>query len=272
MSYSQAGYSPLNSVSVLAYQRLQVLSVYPRTAISVEWHQPISEEVNTIKAITLYFVRHGETYFNQFQQFQGWSDSPLTPTGIQQVQQLATALKGLPISGVYASDLLRSRQTASIICHHATWQAGSTHYLSDLREPFYGSFEGQPLTQWEKIANQHGYQSYEQLVMQFGADQAQDWLSAADPSRLAETSTDFWRRLTTGLSAILSERADQSQLLIISHSAVIRALVARYAPELLDPVTPANGRLSQLTLSQAAGGGIGVTVNSYNQRGVNAPI
>lgn len=29
-------------------------------------------------AITVYFVRHGETYFNRFARLQGWSDTLLT--------------------------------------------------------------------------------------------------------------------------------------------------------------------------------------------------
>ena len=35
------------------------------------------------KGITVYLVRHGQTWFNHFNKMQGWSDSPLTENGIQ---------------------------------------------------------------------------------------------------------------------------------------------------------------------------------------------
>ncbi|WP_158610668.1 histidine phosphatase family protein [Lactiplantibacillus garii] len=221
--------------------------------------------------MTLYVVRHGETYFNQFDQFQGWSDTPLTPTGIQQIQNLAIQLKALPITAVYASDMTRARQTASILSHHTDWQTGNVRFKSDLREHFYGSFEGQKMAPvWERIANDHGCQTYDDLVMQFNVDQAQDWLSQADPSHLAETSQAFWARMTTGLANIVNERPDQSAALLVSHSSVIRAIVARYAPEQLDPITPDNGRVTQLKLSRGATGGVAVEVVNYNQSAVTA--
>lgn len=32
-------------------------------------------------AITVYFVRHGQTYLNRYHRVQGWSDAPLTSQG-----------------------------------------------------------------------------------------------------------------------------------------------------------------------------------------------
>ncbi|WP_318765216.1 histidine phosphatase family protein [Lactiplantibacillus carotarum] len=219
-----------------------------------------------MKSITLYLIRHGETYFNVFQAFQGWSDTPLTPTGIQQIQMGATQLSSLPITAVYASDMTRARQTASILCHHNTWPIKGVQVLSALREPFYGSFEGQKMAPiWQPIASQRGCLTYDDLVMQYSVDQAQDWLAHADPSRLTETSRDFWTRFTAGLTRIVTEQPDQAQVLLVSHSAVIRALVARYAPELLDPVTPENGKLTQLTLRQTDDEPLAIHVTAYNQ-------
>lgn len=219
-----------------------------------------------MKTITLYLVRHGETYFNIFHEFQGWSDTPLTPTGVQQIKQMARQLRELPITAVYASDVTRARQTAALLCQNSSWPIDGIQFKTALREHFYGSFEGQKMNSaWQPIAYAHGCQTYEDLVRQYSVDQAQDWLSAADPSHLAETSAQFWGRFLTGLTGIMSDQPDQATVLLISHSSVIRSLVARYAPELLDPITPENGKLTQLTLTEAANGRLSVTVAAYNQ-------
>lgn len=219
-----------------------------------------------MKSITLNLIRHGETYFNNFKEFQGWADTPLTPTGIQQIQTMAIQLKTLPITAIYASDVTRARQTAEILCAHTDWPVDRVRYSSDLREHFYGSFEGQKMTPvWQPIAYAHGCQTYEDLVLQYSVDQAQDWLSEADPSHFAENSTDFWNRFMAGLATIMTDQPDQAQVLLISHSAVIRSIVARYAPELLDPIDPQNGKLTQLTLTQTTGSHLDIAVTAYNQ-------
>ncbi|MCT4456071.1 histidine phosphatase family protein [Lactiplantibacillus paraplantarum] len=223
-----------------------------------------------MKSITLSLIRHGETYFNIFHEFQGWSDTPLTPAGVTQIHQLAHQLRSLPITAVYASDVTRARQTATILCHDATWPITTIHFRSALREHFYGRFEGQKMTTvWEPIAQAHGCQTYEDLVTQYGVDQTQDWLSAADPSHLTETSQAFWARFLPGLAAIMAEQPDQAHVLLISHSSIIRSLVARYAPSQLDPITPENGKLTQLTLNQTVAGKLSIQIKTYNQTRLN---
>lgn len=59
--------------------------------------------------MTCYLVRHGqddETLRG------GWSQQPLTTTGIQQAEALARKMDGLPIGAVCSSDLCRAMQTA----------------------------------------------------------------------------------------------------------------------------------------------------------------
>lgn len=41
--------------------------------------------MNTMKGITVYLVRHGQTWFNHFNKMQGWCDSPLTIMGLKMV-------------------------------------------------------------------------------------------------------------------------------------------------------------------------------------------
>ena len=60
----------------------------------------------------LILIRHGETDWNRELRFQGHVDVPLNAVGLEQAQRLAGRLASEPAHGVYASDLLRTQQTA----------------------------------------------------------------------------------------------------------------------------------------------------------------
>ena len=65
----------------------------------------------------LYIIRHGQTALNSRHVLQGRSDHPLNDTGIRQAQDAARALseRGLIFDRVFASPLIRARQTAAIV-------------------------------------------------------------------------------------------------------------------------------------------------------------
>lgn len=65
----------------------------------------------------LWLVRHGQTDWNLTGRWQGQaSDAPgLNETGRNQAQIASEKVKGLEISAIYSSDLLRARQTAEVI-------------------------------------------------------------------------------------------------------------------------------------------------------------
>jgi broad specificity phosphatase PhoE len=65
---------------------------------------------------TIYLIRHGECISNHENIFIGHSqDPPLTRTGIQQVNKLTKAFKGMEASAIISSSSLRAKQTAAII-------------------------------------------------------------------------------------------------------------------------------------------------------------
>lgn len=201
-----------------------------------------------MKTITLYLVRHGETYFNVFHEFQGWSDTPLTNRGHRQLAQTAVALRPLSFARIYTSDTSRAISSATQIQATNDWHLPVTS-LASLREHFYGAFEGQPVAYtWHLIAQAHGWTDYADLVAHTSVDTAQDLLHTADPAQLAETSQDFWERFLMGLDQIYHENTGDQPALLISHSSNLRALIARYAPMLLDPLTPENSKITRLTL------------------------
>ena len=63
-------------------------------------------------ATRLCLVRHGETAWNAEGRVQGQLDIPLSATGLAQAAAVAVALKDDTFDAIYASDLVRVRQTA----------------------------------------------------------------------------------------------------------------------------------------------------------------
>ncbi len=92
-----------------------------------------------MKKTKLIFVRHGETEWNVLGKFQGFQDSPLTETGLQQTLAVGKRFKKIECDHLYSSDLGRAYQTAQPISE-ATGQAIITDPA--LREKNLGIFEG----------------------------------------------------------------------------------------------------------------------------------
>ena len=88
----------------------------------------------------IYFVRHGESEANVLHEFSNRGlKHGLTATGIQQAQALAESLRGVPVTAIFSSPLLRARQTAEIL----SGVLGIAHQVTDaLREFDCGIFKG----------------------------------------------------------------------------------------------------------------------------------
>jgi len=63
----------------------------------------------------LFLVRHGKTIMNSQNKWQGFTDSPLTEEGINQIKKTAERLKNEGIKGIYSSRIQRAKTSASII-------------------------------------------------------------------------------------------------------------------------------------------------------------
>ena len=60
-------------------------------------------------------ARHGKTTENRERRFQGQKDVPLNETGREQARALASAAAGEGLAALYASPLIRARETAEIV-------------------------------------------------------------------------------------------------------------------------------------------------------------
>jgi broad specificity phosphatase PhoE len=88
----------------------------------------------------LCLVRHGQTDWNRIGRYQGQSDVPLNTNGHAQAAVLATQLKEQVFTAIYASDLMRARETAEPIAK----EVGLPVQIDiRLREIHQGEWEGQ---------------------------------------------------------------------------------------------------------------------------------
>jgi broad specificity phosphatase PhoE len=87
----------------------------------------------------IYLARHGEVLHAGEGRFFGHTDVSLSPAGLVQVDALAERLRGEPIDAVYASDLLRARQSAAPL---AEARGTSVVPVPPLREIAMGRWEG----------------------------------------------------------------------------------------------------------------------------------
>ncbi len=89
----------------------------------------------------LTIARHGETTHNRDHKVQGWYNSELSETGIEQAQELAAKITDKP-DMVFASDLKRCQQTAAPIIE----KFPDLQVLLDwrLRERYFAKLQDQP--------------------------------------------------------------------------------------------------------------------------------
>ena len=84
-------------------------------------------------------IRHGETAWNATGRIQGHSDTPLNAVGKVQAQRVAQRLASVTVQAIYASDLARAFETATIIGQRLGLPVVTS---PGLRERQYGAWEG----------------------------------------------------------------------------------------------------------------------------------
>lgn len=95
--------------------------------------------------ITFYFLRHGETKFNEQGLIQGHLDVPLNTTGHDQAARAAKTLKNKPIAQIVSSPLSRAKQTPEIVASH---HDVNIIFDDGLMECHLGDQQGEPDGDW----------------------------------------------------------------------------------------------------------------------------
>ena len=141
---------------------------------------------------SFYFLRHGETDWNQAKRYQGQRDIPLNATGLAQAERAKDLLHGHPIATLCSSPLARARQTAEIL--NQVLKAPLI-FMDELKECAYGELEGQ---------------------LKSGPEIDAQWRRGITPPG-AETYDIFTARVLRGLATALGH---PGPVLIVAHRAV----------------------------------------------------
>ncbi|WP_454649530.1 histidine phosphatase family protein [Bradyrhizobium liaoningense] len=157
----------------------------------------------TRPARTFYGLRHGATDWNREGRFQGRTDNPLNDDGLRQAHEAAHVLRGLGISRIVASPLVRAARTAEII---ADVIAVPLAIDDGIIEFDFGSFEGLPV---RDLMIKHGVKSATGLVSILPAD-GESWDAMAERSLAC-------------VSGWLARHPDDN-LLFVCHDAVMQAM------------------------------------------------
>lgn len=111
--------------------------------------ETVSESASLSQKRTLVFLRHGQSTWNLENRFTGWSDVPLTETGIKGAADAGTALKDADIvfDVVHTSMLSRAIKTAWLTMESMDrmWLPVEKHWR--LNERCYGTLEGKTRTE-----------------------------------------------------------------------------------------------------------------------------
>ncbi|HLG51248.1 MAG TPA: histidine phosphatase family protein [Chloroflexota bacterium] len=161
----------------------------------------------------LILVRHGESEDNLAQRLSGWTDSDLTPVGVEQAQRTAHHVaRSYQPAVVYASPLRRARRTAEPL---AALTGLPLNLHDDLREIYFGQAEGL---------------SIPEVMERFPTD----WQRAMDDDDLdfgfpgGETRRAFYARIGRVFQQIIDRHAGET-VAIVSHGGVLSAFLAMVA-------------------------------------------
>ena len=157
---------------------------------------------------TIYLIRHAEAEGNLYRIAQGQDDSALTDRGWRQVRALERRFAGVHIDAVYASDLYRTRATASALCRP---RGMAPCPVPELREIHVGVWERKT---WGEIVRR-----WPEQMADFGRRMDRWHMEGA------ETPAEVLERALGAVRRIAAEN-DGKTVAVFSHGYVIRLLLA----------------------------------------------
>lgn len=156
------------------------------------------------KRFRVYFVRHGETLFNTTRQVQGWSDSPLTPKGIEQAMHLHNVFSKIRFDQVYSSSSERACDTCEIILGHRNYERSKL-----FKEMNFGKLEG-------FVERRVGtYRKFEEIA------QGYEDVDGESADHLNE-------RIRQGLDYLSKQAKNEDKILVVTHGIYLMFLIAMF--------------------------------------------
>jgi len=158
----------------------------------------------------IYLVRHGQINGYEKIPVVGHTDVDLTETGILQMEQIAERLRLVEIKAIYASDLKRSATGARLISRS---HDVPVHFLPELREMYFGDWEGLTLTQIQDRYPEELKKRQNDLVQ---------YESPGD----GESIGHFSERILQCFEGILAEQK-HNDFVMVTHSGVNRVILCK---------------------------------------------
>lgn len=160
--------------------------------------------------LKIYLTRHGETKWNLEKRLQGWKDSELTESGINNALSLGERLHKIEFNAIYTSPSQRAYQTAKYVA----MERDIPIYIEEkLKELYFGVWEGQKQEEIEKNYKNE-YFNFWNLPHLYNHKQHQ-----------GESLTGFKKRVEECLLKIISENPN-GNILIVTHAVVIKAIIS----------------------------------------------
>lgn len=164
----------------------------------------------------LYLVRHGETDYNRRGIVQGRGvDVPLNALGRQQAEALAARSLDFQLDAIYASTLLRAKQTAQTVLDQN--RNVPLTFLRDLEEMSWGAYEGLEVTaelreEFNKLRTEWGQGNYTFSIAS------------------GESALDVQQRGLAAINYILEQQAGK-RIMVVAHGRFLRILIASILKE-----------------------------------------
>lgn len=158
-----------------------------------------------------YFIRHGETEFNQNHIIQGRDvDSPLTQNGIQGAIRLGQTLAPLAFDKAYMSPQQRAMDTMNYILAENNHPTPTPLQDDRLRELYFGRFEGQPIAKFQENGLFDDYKNHP------------DTFDASTTK--GETYYDLRDRGMAAMENIMAQCDNDDNIIIVAHSIFLTTL------------------------------------------------
>ncbi|KAM9352082.1 putative fructose-2,6-bisphosphatase TIGAR A [Symphorus nematophorus] len=229
-------------------------------------------KLQSMRALTfgLTLVRHGETPYNKKGLLQGrLIDSPLSEMGLQQAEAAGHYLKDVKFSNVFASDMLRAKQTAEAIVKHNSSCSGLQMVCDPLlKEISFGIAEGGLMRDVKEMAKAAG-QSFPGFTPPNGETQEQvkERVKAFLEKMLEQIGVEHWHDRgedENSLSAppetsSVEGKADDGvrgvpvHALVVTHGAYMCVAVRYFVEELHCSLPPGSDKAHMFSLSPNTG-------------------
>lgn len=156
----------------------------------------------------VYFIRHGQTTSNSAGTHQGWGPIGLSERGFAQAAAAHDYVGCYEFDKYYASDLLRTRQTAEVIFPEK-FHAGEIVFDADLREIDTGAFYGRhPEDVYKQFGEEYRKRRF---IMDMGP------LGVEGSEHIKERVKRFRTRLEADCAEI-----GKGRIAVVAHGGIIR--------------------------------------------------